>query len=182
MACDQGRRPRRHLEPVRQGVKRHFEQIGVDAAGSLALRHDHGSTQISRDFLGEVKFIGIRSTPTLVGEPLGNGIAERFICAPREQWLYRQGFHDVAQAREVIGRCIEVYNTGCLPQRQGIGLRSKSECSSVVTSRSTLLTAQETGGDTGSIGFSRSVQNPHPDKKGDWWCAVGQGGSPPKPE
>ena len=107
------------LEPVRQGVSRHFAQIGADVARGLSLRHDHGSQYMSRDFLGEVKFLGIRSTPTFVGEPQGNGIAERFMRTLREQCLYRQRFHDVAQAREVIGRFIEAYNADWLLQRHG---------------------------------------------------------------
>ena len=32
------------LEPIRQGVSRHFGGVGPDTALGLILRHDHGST------------------------------------------------------------------------------------------------------------------------------------------
>ena len=38
------------LEPIRQGVLRHFAALDRGAAEGLALRHDHGSNYLSRDF------------------------------------------------------------------------------------------------------------------------------------
>ena len=42
------------LEPVRQGVTEHFGGVEKDAAQGLAIRHDHGSQYMSRDFQKEI--------------------------------------------------------------------------------------------------------------------------------
>src|SRR5512141_1935164 len=42
------------LEPVRQGVRRHFGVIGKDVAAGLMLRHDHGPNYMSDDFQSEI--------------------------------------------------------------------------------------------------------------------------------
>jgi len=63
------------LEPVRQGVLRHFGAIEKGVAKGLALRHDHGSNYLSRDFQDEIAFLGVESSPSFVREPEGNGVA-----------------------------------------------------------------------------------------------------------
>src|SRR5690349_23513040 len=52
------------LEPVRQGVLRHFGRIEKNVAKGLALRHDHGSNYMSHDFQDEIAFLGIESSPS----------------------------------------------------------------------------------------------------------------------
>ena len=44
------------LEPIRQGVARHFGHLAQDKALGLRLRHDHGSNHMSDDFQQEIKF------------------------------------------------------------------------------------------------------------------------------
>src|SRR3712207_2843840 len=73
------------LEPVRQGVLRHFGRIGKDVAKGLVLRHDHGSNYMSGDFQAEIAFLGIESSPAFVRQPEGNGVAERFIRTLRSE-------------------------------------------------------------------------------------------------
>jgi putative transposase len=75
------------LEPVRQGVLRHFGRIGKDVAKGLALRHDHGSNYMSGDFQDEIAFLGIEGSPSFVRQPEGNGVAERFIRTLKENFL-----------------------------------------------------------------------------------------------
>ena len=75
------------LEPVRQGVLRHFGGIEKNAAKGLALRHDHGSNYMSGDFQDEITFLGIESSPSFVRQPEGNGVAERFIRTLKENLL-----------------------------------------------------------------------------------------------
>ncbi len=75
------------LEPVRQGVLRHFGRIEKNAAKGLALRHDHGSNYLSGDFQDEIAFLGIESSPSFVHQPEGNGVAERFIRTLKENFL-----------------------------------------------------------------------------------------------
>ncbi len=50
------------LEPLRQGVRRHFGAIGKDIACGLAVRHDHGSQHMSDTFQTEMCFLGIQSS------------------------------------------------------------------------------------------------------------------------
>src|SRR3712207_422429 len=75
------------LEPVRQGVLRHFGRIERDAAKGLALRHDHGSNYMSGDFQAEIRFLGVEGSPSFVREPEGNGVAERSIRTLKENFL-----------------------------------------------------------------------------------------------
>jgi transposase InsO family protein len=63
------------LEPVRQGVLRHFGRIERDTAKGLSLRHDHGSNYMSGDFQDEIAFLRIESSPSFVRQPEGNGVA-----------------------------------------------------------------------------------------------------------
>jgi transposase InsO family protein len=51
------------LEPIRQGVRRHFGGFAKDIAHGLAVRHDHGSQYVSHDFQRELRFLGIESPP-----------------------------------------------------------------------------------------------------------------------
>jgi len=67
------------LEPVRQGVTRHFGGVGPDVAKGLTLRHDHGSNYMVDDFRREIGCFGILSSPAFVWQPEGNGVAERAI-------------------------------------------------------------------------------------------------------
>ena len=76
------------LEPVRQGVQRHFGNIGPGVAVGLKLRHDHGSNYMSGDFQAEIKCLGITSSPSFGREPEGNGVAERFIRTLKENVLW----------------------------------------------------------------------------------------------
>ena len=57
------------LEPLRQGIREHFGGYEQNVALGLSLRHDHGSQYTSRDFQSELKFLGIRSSPSFVREP-----------------------------------------------------------------------------------------------------------------
>ena len=57
------------LEPIRQGVRERFGEIGDGVARGLRLRHDHGSNYLADDFQQEVAFFGIESSPSFVREP-----------------------------------------------------------------------------------------------------------------
>ena len=55
------------LEPVRQGVRAHMGGFGKAIALGLGLRHDWGPQYRARQFQAEIKWLGIRSTPTPAG-------------------------------------------------------------------------------------------------------------------
>lgn len=45
------------LEPIRQGVTKHFGSLDAEGAKGLVLRHDHGSNYMSDDFQREISFL-----------------------------------------------------------------------------------------------------------------------------
>jgi putative transposase len=107
------------LEPVRQGVLRHFGALDRGAAKGLALRHDHGSNYLSRDFQAELRFLGIESSPSFVREPEGNGVAERFIRTLKENFLWVHTFETVEELRRGLQGFVAHYNATWLVARHG---------------------------------------------------------------
>jgi transposase InsO family protein len=107
------------LEPVRQGVLRHFGALDRGAAKGLALRHDHGSNYLSRDFQAEIGFLGIESSPSFVREPEGNGVAERFIRTLKENFLWVHTFDTVEELRRGLRDFVAHYNATWLVARHG---------------------------------------------------------------
>ena len=63
---------------ISQGIRQHFGGFAKDLARGLSVRHDHGSQYMSDAFQGELRFLGIESSPAFVRAPEGNGCAERF--------------------------------------------------------------------------------------------------------
>lgn len=107
------------LEPIRQGVARHFGSIDEDAARGLVLRHDHGSNYMSHDFQKEIAFMGITSSAAFVRQPEGNGVAERAIRTLKEQFLWVQHFATVEQLRQALAEFAARYNATWIRQRHG---------------------------------------------------------------
>ena len=107
------------LEPVRQGVRAHMNGYTPRIALGLGLRHDWGPQYTAHQFQAELAWLGIRSTPSYVGEPECNGVAERFMRTLKEECLYLHDFESLEQARAVIGEFIERYNQGWLLERHG---------------------------------------------------------------
>jgi transposase InsO family protein len=107
------------LEPVRQGVLRHFGRIGKDAARGLALRHDHGSNYMSGDFQAEIAFLGIEGSPSFVRRPEGNGVAERFIRTLKEDFLWVHTFDTVEDLRRALRDFVAHHNATWLVARHG---------------------------------------------------------------
>ena len=61
------------LEPLRQGLREHFDGYEADLARGLALRHDHGSQYLSDHFQEELRFLGIRSSGSVRSEGVVSG-------------------------------------------------------------------------------------------------------------
>ncbi|MCA9547078.1 MAG: transposase family protein, partial [Myxococcales bacterium] len=74
---------------IKQAVKYAYGAFGESVARGLKLRHDHGSQFTSRHYQAVLKFLGIESSPSLVANPEGNGISERFVRTIKEQLLWR---------------------------------------------------------------------------------------------
>jgi transposase InsO family protein len=107
------------LEPVRQGVLRHFGAIKKDMARGLSLRHDHGSNYMSGDFQDEIAFLGIESSPSFVRQPEGNGVAERFIRTLKENFLWVHTFDTIEQLRCGLQDFVAHYHATWLVARHG---------------------------------------------------------------
>ena len=107
------------LEPIRQGVRRHFGGMARDSARGLAVRHDHGSQYMSDHFQKELAFLGIDSSPAFVRAPEGNGCAERFIRTLKENLLWVRTFETVEELRQALLAFRETYNTTWLIERHG---------------------------------------------------------------
>jgi len=107
------------LEPVRQGVRRSFGAVGRDVAAGLAIRHDHGSQYMSRDFQREIRFLGAESSPAFVRAPEGNGCAERFIRTLKENLLWVRWFETIEELREALLAFQRTYNDEWIIQRHG---------------------------------------------------------------
>lgn len=107
------------LEPIRQGVAKHFGNLEQGTALRLILRHDHGSNYMSGDFQAEIRFLGITSSPAFVRQPEGNGVAERAIRTLKEQLLWVRRFATVEELRQALAEFAALYNATWLRQRHG---------------------------------------------------------------
>jgi putative transposase len=107
------------LEPITRGVRECFGAVAANVARGLAVRHDHGPQYAARDFRAGLTFLGIRSSPAFVGEPEGNGVAERAFRTIKEQCLYLHRFRSLEEARQVIGEFVARYNEQWLVARLG---------------------------------------------------------------
>ena len=107
------------LEPIRQGVARHFGGLEAKTALGLILRHDHGSNTMAQDFQREIRFMGITSSPAFVRQPEGNGVAERAIRTLKEQLLRVRHFATVEDLRQALAEFATLYNATWLRARHG---------------------------------------------------------------
>jgi transposase InsO family protein len=107
------------LEPVRQGIRRHFGGFARNSATGLTMRHDHGSQYMSDHFQKEITFLGIESSPAFVRAPEGNGCAERFIRTLKENLLWVRTFETIEELRRALLEFRKTYNTTWLIERHG---------------------------------------------------------------
>ena len=107
------------LEPLRQGIRRHFGSFAKNVARGLAVRHDHGSRYMAHDFQKELGFLGIESSPAFVRAPEGNGCAERFIRTLKENLLWLRTFDTLEELRQALLAFQETYNGTWLIERHG---------------------------------------------------------------
>ncbi len=107
------------LEPIRQGVHYAYGTFAKDVARGLRLRCDWGPQYTAAAWINEVKWLGITISPSYVGEPECNGVAERFLRTLKEQCLYLHQFQTLDEARGVIAEFMTRYNTQWLIERLG---------------------------------------------------------------
>jgi putative transposase len=107
------------LQPVYDAVIERFGRLGPDVARGIKLRHDWGSQYRSAHFQGSLTWLGIDDDAAFVGEPQGNGVAERFIRTLKEQCLWAQLYEDTDHLRQAVAGFVETYNTEWLIERLG---------------------------------------------------------------
>jgi transposase InsO family protein len=105
------------LEPIRQGVKQHVGSYTPKVALGLGLRHDWGPQYTANQFRAELKWLGIRSTPSFVGEPQCNGLIERFMRTLEEECIYLHRFASLSEAQAIIEAFIRRYNSEWMIER-----------------------------------------------------------------
>src|SRR2546430_2621798 len=96
-----------------------FGRFGKEVARGLAIRCDWGPQYIADAWINEVKWLGCTISPSYVGEPECNGVAERFMRTLKEQCIYLHQFESLEEARGIIGEFIGQYNTEWLIERLG---------------------------------------------------------------
>lgn len=105
------------LEPLRQAIPNYIGTYEEKVAEGLLLRHDHGSQYMSDDFQKEIKFLGIKSSPSFVREPEGNGCIERFFKTLKEQLLWIETFRNTEELLKALHEFRGRYNEKWIMQR-----------------------------------------------------------------
>lgn len=98
------------MEPVRQGIKKHFGALTAKISAGLALRSDHGSQYVSEHFQKELSHFGIRQSLAYVGEPQTNGVVERFWKTLKKQVLEGRTYQTLADLRKALAAFVDLYN------------------------------------------------------------------------
>jgi putative transposase len=82
----------------------------LQAAGPQ-LSHDWGSQFTSRRYADELRTLGIRSRPTMIGSPEQNGIMERFFGSLKDEEVWTTEYDTRAEAIQAIDAWIDDYRT-----------------------------------------------------------------------
>jgi transposase InsO family protein len=98
------------LEPISQGLTKHYGSVDKDVARGLSLRMDHGPQYTADDFINQVRYWGINTSFAFVSEPETNGVSERFIRTMKEQAVYGRAFRNVQEVREALRNFVTLYN------------------------------------------------------------------------
>ena len=107
------------LQPIRDGVRSRFGTFAKEMARGLQIRCDWGPQYIAAAWIQEVHWLGMTISPSFVGEPQCNGVAERFMRTLKEHCLYLHQFESLEQARQIIAQFIQRYNHHWLIERLG---------------------------------------------------------------
>ncbi|MFZ4575800.1 MAG: IS3 family transposase [Phycisphaerales bacterium] len=81
------------------------------APTGLVLRHDNGLVFGSRGYVASVRDYGLTQEYITPYTPQENGLCERFIRTIKQECVWQHRFENVDEARRVIARWIEWYNT-----------------------------------------------------------------------
>ena len=77
------------------------------------------SQYVSHHFQGEIRFLGVESSPAFVREPEGNGCAERFIRTLKENLVWLRRFETIEELRRALPAFQRTYNQSWIIERHG---------------------------------------------------------------
>lgn len=89
------------------------------------LSHDWGSQFTARRYQAELKTLGIRDRPTMIGSPEQNGIMERFFGSMKDEEVWTTEYETRAEAIEALDAWIDDYRTE--RPHQALGYLSPAE-------------------------------------------------------
>ena len=93
------------------GVMNEFGSVERGAARGVLLRMDHGTQHLSDHFQNQVKSWGFAPSFAFLEQPQANGVAERFLRAPKGAGHLRQGPRmPVRRQREAVSRKLGAVN------------------------------------------------------------------------
>ena len=107
------------LQPVSQGLMKHFGGLGSDSGRGLTLRMDNGTQYVSDHFRNQVRFWGVEASYAFIEQPQTNGVAERFFRTMKEQIIYGRIYRTVAEVRDAVDTFVDLYNEQWLPEKNG---------------------------------------------------------------
>lgn len=111
------------LTPVQRAVKCRFGSLdkAICTGTSLQLRSDHGTQYESRDFLNEMKFLGLELSKSFVRSPQCNGVIERFHRTLNEQVFDINLFNSLEEAEKAVNIFVKDYNQEWMLHRFNCG-------------------------------------------------------------
>lgn len=88
-----------------------LQQLSRERKGDLIHHSDRGCQYCSLLYTNKLQSEGIRISMTETGDPRDNAIAERVNGILKEEWLNQVEFTGLRQARQVVCKVVELYNT-----------------------------------------------------------------------
>ncbi len=105
------------LRPIRQGVKERSRAIDEGVGAGLALPpQQRVASQSAAPSFGEIRWLGIDSSPPFVRSPQGNGGTERFIPL-KENPLWPETYSCTEDPQRALQRFKDKYNEKWLFER-----------------------------------------------------------------
>ena len=98
------------VEPVKQGLWKHYGSRAKGIVTGLPLRCDHGGQCTSDHFQIEPKHFGIRQSLAQVRDPETKGVIERFCMTWKKQVLEGRIYQPLADLRKTMREFVDLYN------------------------------------------------------------------------
>ncbi len=101
------------------------DQLDALKKAGLELSHDWGSQFTAKKYQAELRTLGIRSRPTMIGSPEQNGIIERFYGSMKDEEVWTTEYDTRTEAIEALDAWIDDYRSE--RPHQALGYLSPAE-------------------------------------------------------